>query len=516
MQRIYDLAADYRVPVLMHWQHQRFNYGFERFHKVLAKHHRTRFIGHAQTWWAHLDASYRDDASNLYPKGPITPGGLTDRYLSDYSNMYGDLSAGSGLNALTRDEEHARAFLERQSQISIPVQFEIEGARSEMTVEMEGTDFDLKDHRIPLERSHERGWGRVSIPADANPADNEFYFVFDKPAPRKTIVVADDAQGARPLELAAAISPDPAIPCTVEVVPADQLGPVEWDKISLVLWEAPLPEGEAAMLLRTFVERGGQVVFFPPHAPGSADFLGVRWETWTESQEEIPVESWRGDQDLLSQTQSGAALPVGGLQVRRFCSVAGESTVLASLKEGKPLLVRAPTPGGGAYFCATTPAPGDSSLATGGVVLYVLIQRALAEGAAVLGNTRQLVAGAPPEDDPATWQRVTGDERAISTEFPFHRGVYLAGDRLLAVNRPAAEDRALVLADHRLGELFQGLDFARVDDQASSLSSLIQEVWRLFLAAMIVALIVEAGLCLPKLARARETTFKTEPQGFQT
>jgi hypothetical protein len=27
--------------------------------------------------------------------------------------MYGDLSAGSGLNALTRDEEHARAFLER-------------------------------------------------------------------------------------------------------------------------------------------------------------------------------------------------------------------------------------------------------------------------------------------------------------------------------------------------------------------------------------------------------------------
>jgi len=113
MQRIYDLAADYRVPVLMHWQYQRFNYGFERFHKVLAKHHRTRFIGHAQTWWAHIDAAYRDDASNLYPKGPITPGGLTDRYLSDYANMYGDLSAGSGLNALTRDEEHARAFLVR-------------------------------------------------------------------------------------------------------------------------------------------------------------------------------------------------------------------------------------------------------------------------------------------------------------------------------------------------------------------------------------------------------------------
>jgi predicted TIM-barrel fold metal-dependent hydrolase len=113
MQRIYQLAADYRVPVLMHWQYQRFNYGFERFHKMLAAHPRTNFIGHAQTWWANIDKAYRDDAANLYPKGPVTPGGLTDRYLSDYPNMFGDLSAGSGLNALTRDEDDARAFLER-------------------------------------------------------------------------------------------------------------------------------------------------------------------------------------------------------------------------------------------------------------------------------------------------------------------------------------------------------------------------------------------------------------------
>lgn len=113
MQRIYDLAADYGVPVLMHWQYRRFNYGFARFHAMLARHPRTMFLGHAQTWWAHIDQAYRDDTSNLYPKGPVTPGGWTDRYLSDYPNMFGDLSAGSGLNALTRDEDHARAFLER-------------------------------------------------------------------------------------------------------------------------------------------------------------------------------------------------------------------------------------------------------------------------------------------------------------------------------------------------------------------------------------------------------------------
>ena len=49
----------------------------------------------------------------MYPKTKVTPGGLTDRYLADYPNIFGDLSAGSGQNSLTRDEEHAAGFLER-------------------------------------------------------------------------------------------------------------------------------------------------------------------------------------------------------------------------------------------------------------------------------------------------------------------------------------------------------------------------------------------------------------------
>jgi predicted TIM-barrel fold metal-dependent hydrolase len=111
MQRLYAMAADYRVPILMHWQHKMYNYGFERFDRMLEKYPRTIFIGHAQTWWANVGQNQNQDL--LYPKGKVTPGGLTDRYLRDYPNMYGDFSAGSGLNSLTRDEEHARAFLER-------------------------------------------------------------------------------------------------------------------------------------------------------------------------------------------------------------------------------------------------------------------------------------------------------------------------------------------------------------------------------------------------------------------
>jgi predicted TIM-barrel fold metal-dependent hydrolase len=112
MQRIYQLAQSRGVPVLMHWQFKMYNYGFERFHKMLEKYPQVNFLGHAQTWWANIDKNHHDQTV-LYPKGPVTRGGLTDRYLSDYPNMYGDLSAGSGQNALTRDESFTRDFLAR-------------------------------------------------------------------------------------------------------------------------------------------------------------------------------------------------------------------------------------------------------------------------------------------------------------------------------------------------------------------------------------------------------------------
>lgn len=389
---------------------------------------------------------------------------------------------------------------------TVPVQIEIGGARSEVAVELAGARFDLKDHRISLERGRERGWGKVSIPADANPADNDYYFAFDQPAARRAVVVAEDPRAAQALQLAAAIAPDPALRCSAEVVAAEQLGAVEWETVSLVLWQAPLPEGDAGKLVRAFVDRGGRVIFFPPRSPGVREFAAARWGAWGVGPAEAAVEGWRGDQDLLAHTQSGAALPVGQLQVRKFCGLSGELTPLATLRGGAPLLARATTGAGGVYFCATTPAPGDSSLATGGVVLYVLVQRALAAGASSLEGTRQLSAGEPTGDDPARWKRLAGADEAVSTDFPLHRGVYASGDRLLAVNRPAAEDAAPVVADDRVAALFRGLDFARVNDREGNLGALIQEVWRLFLLSMMVAMVVEAALCLPRQARAREAT----------
>jgi len=110
---IYELAGEFGRPVLQHFEYGAANRKFERFEKVVAKYPRVPFIGHAQTWWGNIDLHHRQEQIWPEPDWRVTPGGITDRLLRDYPNVFGDLSASSGLNALTRDRGHARAFLER-------------------------------------------------------------------------------------------------------------------------------------------------------------------------------------------------------------------------------------------------------------------------------------------------------------------------------------------------------------------------------------------------------------------
>ena len=111
MHRVYKLAEEMDVPVLLHFEFETYNTGFERFDKVLKAYPKVNFIGHAQTWWGNISADL--DQLDLYPKGLVKPGGLTDKLLGDYGNLYADLSAGSGLNAITRDQDFYRGFIAR-------------------------------------------------------------------------------------------------------------------------------------------------------------------------------------------------------------------------------------------------------------------------------------------------------------------------------------------------------------------------------------------------------------------
>lgn len=106
-----EIAREFQVPVLLHFEHNNYNLGFVDLPKVVVRHQEVIFIGHAQTWWGNIDKNHTQ--AEMYPKTPVTPGGITDRLLSDHANVYGDMSAGSGLNSMLRDEDHARDFLKR-------------------------------------------------------------------------------------------------------------------------------------------------------------------------------------------------------------------------------------------------------------------------------------------------------------------------------------------------------------------------------------------------------------------
>jgi uncharacterized protein len=119
LRRMYALAAELRVPILIHFQEVdhfenegAWSTGFARsFEAVLKAFPKTTFIGHADAFWANVSADYHNEAA--YPSGPIVRGGITDRLLGDYPNLYGDLSANSGNNALSRDPSFTADFLQR-------------------------------------------------------------------------------------------------------------------------------------------------------------------------------------------------------------------------------------------------------------------------------------------------------------------------------------------------------------------------------------------------------------------
>jgi predicted TIM-barrel fold metal-dependent hydrolase len=71
----------------------------------------TIFVGHAPGFWRHVSGDEATDPEN-YPSGPIVPGGRLFEMFAQYPNLWADLSAGSGLNALKRMEDGGLGFLE--------------------------------------------------------------------------------------------------------------------------------------------------------------------------------------------------------------------------------------------------------------------------------------------------------------------------------------------------------------------------------------------------------------------
>lgn len=108
--KIYRICGEMGLPILIHVDNAH-NYGFEKaFLEIAAKYSKTKFVMHGPGWWRHISS---DPGLETYPKCSVKPPGLVDKILSNYENVYADISATSGFNALNRDKEYARFFLEK-------------------------------------------------------------------------------------------------------------------------------------------------------------------------------------------------------------------------------------------------------------------------------------------------------------------------------------------------------------------------------------------------------------------
>ncbi|MDZ4852009.1 MAG: BatA domain-containing protein [Pirellulaceae bacterium] len=421
---------------------------------------------------------------------------------------------------------------------TVPVQIAIGSGHSQVDVDVIQGLGELKDHRIPIDSSTTLGWGKAWIPSDVNPADNEQFFVFNVAPVQQTIIVVEQPELTLPFQIACEIPKDASGTPDVSVVTFDKVSQVNFDDASLVIWQGALPTSEIADQLSDHLNRGRSVWFLPSMAlledrsQGNSDttFGGFRWRDNRMLESPIKPTTWRSDEGLLASTQSGMALPVGEILVSRYATIEGETMALATLEGGAPLLAKLNIERGHAYVCTTLPVDRASTMATNGISLFVAIQRSIEQGGIALGNAiaytaipklrgandRQPKDGSRSESSVATpttselnltavetWHPIAVDDRFVSNELGLHSGVFESGAKLVAVNRSPAEDNPESLSETQFAQLLHGLNYVRIEDSAGSNKSIQQEIWRAFLLLMILALLLEALISLPRKQLAK-------------
>ncbi|MHC3437164.1 amidohydrolase family protein [Natrialbaceae archaeon A-gly3] len=115
LHTVYELCSRYDLPIIFHADDKAMldDVGYPALEEVIASYPDIDFVGHAMGWWAHISADVTENDLGGYPDRPVEPGGRVPELLATYDNVYGDLSGGSGWNALARDPSYAQEFLER-------------------------------------------------------------------------------------------------------------------------------------------------------------------------------------------------------------------------------------------------------------------------------------------------------------------------------------------------------------------------------------------------------------------
>ena len=85
--------------------------GLPQLETCLQRFPKLRFLAHSQSFWAEMAPLETPADRGGYPAYPVKEEGVVPKLFRRYENLLGDLSAGSGHNALARDPDYAARFL---------------------------------------------------------------------------------------------------------------------------------------------------------------------------------------------------------------------------------------------------------------------------------------------------------------------------------------------------------------------------------------------------------------------
>ena len=118
MENLFGHAQDRELSLTFHIAPKEFGYygiidrlGLPGLEGALRKFPGLKLMAHSQPFWAEISGDLNEEERNTYPKGTVAEGGAVVRLMREYPNLLGDLSAGSGHNAISRDPEFGYAFM---------------------------------------------------------------------------------------------------------------------------------------------------------------------------------------------------------------------------------------------------------------------------------------------------------------------------------------------------------------------------------------------------------------------
>ena len=389
---------------------------------------------------------------------------------------------------------------------ALPITYNINGNKSSETISFKGQSYKYSKN-VALGDTKGEGYGYIDIPTDANPRDNVSFFAYGEKTAAKSYLVTE---GGEPTSwLALACAPPGLNNNECEILSAQQTDQIDWENATLIIWQATLPSDSIAAKLNTYLENGGAALILPPRGESEASFLGIQWqdlETSSRGQYFI-IDDWNRSDGPLRNGTDGISIPASKLKAIQRRGISGEFTALATWSDDKPFLIRQVVGDGTAIFATSLPDYSWSNLADADVLLPI-IQRMIKLGGKRFSSAYSAIAGGSELMliDGEIRTRIDGHADSKSSNAIYDAGVWKIGDRLVATNRTASEDQWMILDQDDMDALLEGSPYSLFEDQGDS-DSLVKEIWKALLIAMLIFLITEALLCLqPKGANNKLKT----------